>query len=129
MSLNPSLFDVFIQSETSFAEVCVVFVSVIPSLSLFPAFMSEEQTKWGRRQPFTPSRSTWYTWRSALSFLLVGCTLIKKECIWPQMTLPCCKRQNPSKMNYVSLTVPPFWLALQFMTVVHHKIFLNPLFS
>lgn len=121
MSFNPSLFYVFIQSKISFAEVCIEFINVIPSFSLFPVSTSEGQTRWGLRQPFTLLKSTWCTWKSALSFLLAGCTWIKKECIWLQMTLPCCKRQNPSKMNYVYITVPSFRLALQFLTIVHHK--------
>lgn len=56
--------------------------------------------------------------KSDLNFLLAECMLTKKECIWLQMTLHCCKRQNPSKMNYVYITVYSFWLALQFLTIL-----------
>jgi len=56
--------------------------------------------------------------KSGLNFLLAECVLIRKECIWLQMTLHCCKRQNPSKMNYFYITVCSFWLALQFVTIV-----------
>lgn len=56
--------------------------------------------------------------KSGLNFLLAECRLTKKECIWLQMILHCCKRQNPSKMNYVCITICSFWLALQFLTTV-----------
>lgn len=103
--------------KISVAKVYVVFMNWIHSFCVFSAFTSEGQTKWERRQRFIPLRNIWCVLKSGLNFLLAGCVLIKKECIWLQMTLHCCKRQNPSKTNDIYVTVCSVWFAPVFNCV------------
>lgn len=52
-----------------------------------PESTSDAQTRWEQKLPSIPLRNTWCMLKNIFSFSLAGCKWIKKECIWPQMTL------------------------------------------